>query len=91
MENLDFKEKARILNNALAAYGTKLKHGQALNILAKIEGYKTYADYKKETEQKDTHTIEIDKEIWNSFISKRKDFGIPVEIQLETLIEQELY
>ncbi len=91
MENLDFKEKARILNNELAAYGTKLKHGQALNILAKIEGYKTYADYKKETEQKDTHTIEIDKEIWNDFVSKREDFGVPIEIQLETLIEQELY
>ena len=91
MESLDFKEKARILNNELSAYGTKLKHGQALNILAKIEGYKTYADYKKEEEQKKTQTIEIDKEIWNNFVSKREDFGVPVEIQLETLIEQELY
>ena len=91
MKNLDLKDKAQILNNELTRLGQKLGHVQTLNILAKTEGYKTYADYKKETEQKDTHTIEIDKEIWNSFVSKREDFGVPVEIQLETLIEQELY
>ena len=89
MQNIDFKDKARILNNALSPYGTELKHGQVLNILAKIEGYETYADYKEE--QKNIQTVEIDKEIWDSFVSKRKNFGIPVEIQLETLIEQEIY
>jgi len=91
MENLDFKNKARILNNELSTYGTKLKHGQALNILAKIEGYATYADYKEKQEHKNTQTVKINKELWDSFVSKRKDFGVPIEIQLETLIEQEIY
>lgn len=89
MKKLDFKEKARILNNALSSYGTEVKHGQALNILAKIEGYETYADYTQK--QKNTQSIEISKEIWDSFVSKRKDFGVPVEVQLETLIDQEIY
>lgn len=91
MKKLDFKDKARILTSELNTYGTKLKHGQALNILAKIEGYETYADYKEKQEQNNTKIIEINKEIWDRFVSKRKDFGVPVELQLETLIEQEIY
>ena len=91
MKKLELKDKARILNNELSTYGTKLKHGQALNILAKIEGYETYADYKKDQDEKNSETIEIDKEIWDNFISKRENFGIPLKIQLETLIEQEIY
>lgn len=91
MKNLDLKDKAQILNNELTRLGQKLGHVQTLNILAKTEGYETYADYKEKQEQKNTQTIEIDKKIWDSFVSKRKDFGVPVEIQLETLMEQELY
>jgi len=91
MKNLDLKDKAQILNNELTRLGQKLGHVQTLNILAQTEGYKTYANYKEKQEQKNTQTIEIDKEIWDSFVSKREDFGIPVEIQLETLIEQEIY
>lgn len=91
MKILDFKDKARALNNELNTYGAKLKHAQILNILAKIEGYKTYADYKAIQEEKHTQTVNINKETWDSFVAKRKDFGVPIEEQLEMLIEQEIY
>jgi len=89
MKNLDLKEKAKILKNELERVGQKLGHVQTLNILAKLEGCKNHSEYQEK--QKNKQTIKIDKEIWNSFVSKREDFGVPVEIQLETLIEQEIY